>query len=213
MITIRTFVFNMFQVNSFVLSDETGECIIIDPGCYYPEETQKLKNYISNNNLTPVLLINTHCHIDHILGNKFVFEEYGFKPLIHKEELLVLKSANEFSTMLNLPDPESPVSDVFMVDDQILKFGISTLKVIYTPGHTPGHVSLYSEENRFLICGDVLFDGSIGRTDLPGGDYIQLISSIKTRILTLGDEVKVYSGHGEPTTTGKERKTNPFLIY
>jgi hydroxyacylglutathione hydrolase len=213
MITIRTFVFNMFQVNSFVLSDETGECIIIDPGCYYPEETQKLKNYITNNNLTPVMLINTHCHIDHILGNKFIFGEFGLKPLIHKEELVVLKSANEFSTMLNMPDPESPVSDIFIEDDQILKFGKSTLKVIFTPGHSPGHISLYSEENRFIICGDVLFNGSIGRTDLPGGDYNQLIISIKTRILSLGDEVKVYSGHGEPTTTGKERKTNPFLIY
>ena len=213
MISIRTFVFNMFQVNSFVISDETGECIIIDPGCYDLNESNKLKNFIGNNNLTPVMLINTHCHIDHILGNKFVFDEYGLKPLIHRDELVVLSSANEFSTMLNFPDPHSPISEIFLEDDQVIKFGKSSLKVIFTPGHTPGHISLYNEENRFLICGDVLFDGSIGRTDLPGGDYLQLIKSIKTRILSLGDEIKVYPGHGETTTTGKERKTNPFLIY
>jgi len=203
----------MFQVNCFVISDETGKCVIIDPGCSVPAETQKLKNFIDNNKLTPVMLINTHCHIDHILGNKFVFDEFGLKPVIHKEELVVLTSANEYSTILDLPEPQSPLPEIFLTDNEILNFGKSTLKVIFTPGHTPGHISLYSEENRFIICGDVLFDGSIGRTDLPGGDYLQLIKSIKTRILSLGDEIKVYPGHGDTTTTGKERNSNPYLIY
>jgi glyoxylase-like metal-dependent hydrolase (beta-lactamase superfamily II) len=213
MITIRTFAFNMFQVNSLVLSDETGECIIIDPGCYDSSEKQKLKNYIENNGLSPVMLINTHCHVDHILGNNFVFEQYGLKPMIHKVEMVLLTSAGEFSSMLNLPDPKSPLPEKFLADNEIIRFGKSELKVIFTPGHSPGHISLYSELNRFIICGDVLFEGSIGRSDLPGGDHLQLIKSIKTRILTLGDEIKVYSGHGNTTTTGRERKTNPFLIY
>jgi hydroxyacylglutathione hydrolase len=213
MINVRTFTFNMFQVNTFVISDETGECIIIDPGCYIPAENEKLKNYITKNELTPVMLINTHCHVDHILGNKFVFEEYAKKPLIHKEELVILTSANEYSKFLNLPAPDSPGPDRFVEDNELICFGNSSVKVIFTPGHTPGHISLFSEENKFIICGDVLFNGSIGRTDLPGGDYLTIIRSIKTRILTLGDDIKVYSGHGEPTTTGKERNTNPFLIY
>ena len=213
MINIRTFTFNMFQVNSFVINDETNECVIIDPGCYITAETSKLKNYIEKSGFKPVLLINTHCHIDHILGNKFVFEEYGLKPLLHNEELVVLTSANEFSKMLNLPDPESPLADTFLQDNQVIKFGNSELEVIFTPGHTPGHISLYSEENKFIICGDVLFDGSIGRTDLPGGDYLTLIRSIKTRILPLGDDITVYSGHGDTTTTGKERNSNPFLLF
>jgi hydroxyacylglutathione hydrolase len=213
MIDVKTFTFNMFQVNSFVMSDETGECIIVDPGCYIPAEKEKLKNYIAKNQLSPVILINTHCHVDHILGNKFVFEEYGKKPLIHKEEHVILASANEYSKFLNLPAPGSPEPDHFIEDNEIISFGNSTVKVIFTPGHSPGHISLYSEEDKFIICGDVLFDGSIGRTDLPGGDYLTLIKSIKTRILTLGDDIKVYSGHGEPTITGKERKTNPFLIF
>ena len=213
MINVRSFTFNMFQVNTFVISDETGECIIIDPGCYIPAENEKLKNYITKNELTPVLLINTHCHVDHILGNKFVFEEYAKKPVIHKEELVILTSANDYSKFLNLPAPDSPEPDRFVEDNELICFGNSSVKVIFTPGHTPGHISLFSEENKFIICGDVLFNGSIGRTDLPGGDYLTIIRSIKTRILTLGDDIKVYSGHGEPTTTGKERNTNPFLIY
>lgn len=213
MINVRTFTFNMFQENTLVISDETGECIIIDPGCHIPAETEKLKNYIEKNELKPVMLINTHCHVDHILGNKFVFEEYGLKPEIHKEELVILTSANDYSRMLNLPDPESPLPESFLEDNQILFIGNSILKVIFTPGHSPGHISLYCEEDKFIICGDVLFDGSIGRTDLPGGDYLQLIKSIKTRIFPLGDDIKVYSGHGEPTTTGKERNSNPFLLF
>lgn len=213
MINVRTFTFNMFQVNTYVISNETGECIIIDPGCYIQPETSKLKNYIEKNDFKPIMLINTHCHVDHILGNKFVFEEYGLKPLIHKEELVILTSANEYSKMLNLPDPESPFPEIFLEDNQIIIFGSSNLEVILTPGHTPGHISLYNKDNQIIFCGDVLFDGSIGRSDLPGGDYMQLIKSIKTRILPLGDDIKVYSGHGEPTTTGKERKTNPFLIF
>lgn len=213
MINIRTFAFNMFQVNTLVLNDDNGDCVIIDPGCQDATEFGKLIQYIKKNELRPVMLINTHCHVDHILGNKFVFEEYGIKPLLHVEELGVLTSANDYSRMLNLPDPESPLPESFLEDEQILKFGTSTLLVIFTPGHSPGHVSLYSEENKFIICGDVLFDGSIGRTDLPGGDYLQLIKSIKTRILPLGDDIKVYSGHGNSTTIGKERKTNQFLLY
>jgi glyoxylase-like metal-dependent hydrolase (beta-lactamase superfamily II) len=213
MINVKTFAFNMFQVNSLVINDDSGECIIIDPGCYYPEEKESLKKYITENNFSPVLLINTHCHVDHILGNKYVFEEYGLKPVIHKQEQLILTSANEYSSYLNLPSPDSPDADHYVEDNEIVNFGNSTVQIILTPGHTPGHISIYSEADKFIICGDVLFNGSIGRTDLPGGDYLQLMRSIKTRIIHLGDDIKVYSGHYEPTSIGKERKTNPFLIF
>jgi len=211
MIRVKQFVYNDIMVNTFIVHDETNECLIIDPGCMWKDEQEHLSGIISNNSLKPVKLINTHCHIDHIPGNRFVYNTYNLKPEVHKLELNNLKHADEYSATFGFPPPNSPEPEVFLEEGNKIVFGNSSLDVIYTPGHSPGHITLYAKEERFIICGDVLFAQSIGRTDLPGGNYEQLILSIKEKLLVLGDDVKVYSGHGPSTNIGFEKVNNPFL--
>jgi hydroxyacylglutathione hydrolase len=212
MINFKVFAFNLFYVNTFILYDETAECLIIDPGCQDKREEQKLADFIQENNLKPVRLINTHCHVDHILGNRFIFENYGLRPEIHKDEKIILTSSNCYCEVVGLPLPNSPIPEKYLEDGEEILFGNSKLKVLLTPGHTPGHVSFYSEVEKFVICGDVLFAGSIGRTDLPGGNFDHIIESIKTKLLVLDDDVTVYSGHGQSTQIGYEKRYNPFLF-
>jgi hydroxyacylglutathione hydrolase len=211
MITVRKFVFNDFQVNTFLVSDETKECLIIDPGCYSVYEKNELRDYCEKNDLIPVKLINTHGHIDHILGNIFIKESYNIPAAAHKSDQNYIKGFSEQGQMFgyNVDDPGE--IDEFLEDGDIVKFGASELKVLNVPGHSMGSIALYSAEQRFLIAGDILFNGSIGRTDLPGGDYDTIINSIKTKILTLPRDVTVYPGHGPSTTIGYEIDTNPFL--
>ena len=213
MIQVKIFTVNFFYINSLLLYDETGECIIVDPGYNDPSEKQMLQSFISKNDLNPVKLINTHCHIDHILGNRFIFDEYGLKPEIHKDELVILTSTNSYANIFNMPSPNSPLPDIYLEDNSKITFGKSEMEIIWVPGHTPGHINLFARDEKFIVCGDVLFRGSIGRTDLPGGDYDTIINSINSRLMVLPDDVKVYSGHGEPTSIGYERKYNPFLNY
>jgi len=209
---IKTFTFNQFLENTIVISDSTNECIIIDPGCYNDEEKKTLKNYITTNNLNPVRLINTHCHIDHILGNNFVFRNWGIDLEINEKDLDLLNNADQIAKLYGFTNYErSPMPKKFINEDDIINFGISELKVIFTPGHAPGHISLYSEKDNLIISGDVIFQNSIGRTDLPGGDFNTLINSIKNKILSLDDNVIIYCGHGPNTTVGNERRKNPFL--
>ncbi len=211
MTAIAGFTFNMFQENTYVLYDETKECIIIDPGCNEVHEQKELTGFIDSENLKPVMLINTHCHVDHVMGNKFVFDTYGLKPVMHKLEVPVLQSAVRFAGMFGVQMTDSPQPEKFLDDGDVVKFGSTELEVIFTPGHSPGEVCLFCKKENLLIAGDVLFNQSIGRTDLPGGDYNTLIASIKERLLPLGDDVKVYSGHGPETTIGFEKQNNPFL--
>jgi hydroxyacylglutathione hydrolase len=211
MLQLKIFAFNMFYVNTYLLYDESGECLIVDPGCYEKREQEQLAQFILKNELNPVKLINTHCHVDHILGNKFILEKYGLKPEIHSDEMVLLESSNMFCGVLGLPLPDSPLPEYFLNDNEIIHFGKSFLQVLFTPGHSPGHITLYSAEQKFIICGDVLFAGSIGRTDLPGGDYDRLIQSIQTRLMILPENVVVHSGHGQPTEIGFEKRHNPFL--
>jgi len=209
---IKTFTFNQFLENTIVVSDSTNECIIIDPGCYNDEEKKILENYITKNNLNPVKLINTHCHIDHILGNNFVSRNWGIDLEINEKDLDLLNNADQIAKIYGFTNYErSPMPKKFINEDDIINFGISELKVIFTPGHAPGHVSLYSEKDSLIISGDVIFQNSIGRTDLPGGDFNTLINSIKNKILSLDDNVIIYCGHGPNTTVGNERRKNPFL--
>ena len=209
---IKTFTFNQFLENTIVVSDSTNECIIIDPGCYNDEEKKILENYITKNNLNPVKLINTHCHIDHILGNNFVSRNWGIDPEINEKDLDLLNNADQIAKIYGFTNYErSPIPKKFINEDDIVYFGISELKVIFTPGHAPGHISLYSEKDSLIISGDVIFQNSIGRTDLPGGDFNTLINSIKNKILSLDDNVIIYCGHGPNTTVGNERRKNPFL--
>lgn len=211
MISVRKFVFNDFQVNTFIIYDETKECLVVDPGCYSFYEKNELKNYCEENNLKPVKIINTHGHIDHILGNLFVKENFSIRVAAHKADQDYIKGFSEQGMMFGYDIDNPGEIDEFLEDGDIIKFGVSELKVIHVPGHSMGSIALYSEEQKFLIAGDVLFNGSIGRTDLPGGDYDIIINSIRTKILTLPAEVTVYPGHGPSTTISYETETNPFL--
>ncbi len=212
MTTIAGFTFNMFQENTYILYDETGECAIIDPGCFDKSEQNELIDFIASKNLKPVKLINTHCHVDHIMGNSFIHERFGLKPVMHKAEVQQLQAASMYAGMFGVKITPSPLPKEFIEEGDKVVFGKSELEVFFTPGHSPGEVCLFCRVEKFLVAGDVLFLQSIGRTDLPGGDYNTLIQSIRTKLFPLGDDVKVYSGHGPETTIGFERKNNPFLV-
>jgi glyoxylase-like metal-dependent hydrolase (beta-lactamase superfamily II) len=209
---IKSFTFNPFQENTYVVYDDTKECIIIDPGCYTDKERDELRRFITSEGLKPVKLINTHCHIDHVLGNKFTSELWDLELYMHKEDLPLLENAGNIGKMYGFEDYEgSPYPKHFLAQDDTLTFGESSFKILFTPGHAPGHICLYSKKNNLLIAGDVLFNRSIGRTDLPGGDYNTLIKSIKTKLLPLDENTIVYCGHGPSTSIGKEKMSNPFL--
>jgi hydroxyacylglutathione hydrolase len=211
-VTIKAFTFNPFEENSYVVSDETGECIIIDPGCYEKWEQDELKNYIRSNNLTVKQLINTHCHIDHVLGNYFVEKEFNAKVWIHKVEEPYLKAVKTYAPNYGMQMYQEGSVGGFLDEDGEVSFGNSSLKILFLPGHSPGHLAFYNLKQKICIAGDVLFRQSIGRTDLPGGNFNTLISSITTKLFKLPDDIVVYPGHGESTTIGFEKKYNPFLV-
>ena len=209
---VKSFTFNPFQENTYVIYDDSKECIIIDPGCYNEKERTELRRFITAESLKPVKLINTHCHIDHVLGNKFTIELWDLELYMHKEDLPLLENAGNISKMYGLEDYEgSPSPKYFLDQGDTLNFGDSRFNILFTPGHAPGHICLYSQENNLIIAGDVLFERSIGRTDLPGGDHNTLINSIKTQLFTLPNKTQVFCGHGPNTTIGYEKKYNPFL--
>ena len=209
---VKSFTFNQFQENTFVVYDNTKECLIIDPGCYSENERTELRTFIMSEGLKPVKLINTHCHIDHVLGNKFVSELWDLELYIHKEDLPVLENVKDISGFFGFENYErSPSPKHFLAQGDTLNFGDSSFDILFTPGHAPGHICLLSKKDGFIIAGDVLFNGSIGRTDLPGGDYDTLIESIKTKLLPLDENTIVYCGHGPSTSIGKEKMSNPFL--
>ena len=211
MLTVKTFTFNPVQENTYVLYNEKKECCIIDPGCYFSEERDRLKTDIEKTGLKPVLLLNTHCHLDHIFGNKFVAETWGLDLHIHEKEKIVLDNAPASGLRFQLPfeNYEGPL--VYIKEGENIKLGDDELEVFFTPGHSPGSVSFYHEAGGFVIGGDVLFNGSIGRTDLPGGSFEVLEESIRTRLYTLPEDVIVHPGHGGSTTIGDEMKSNPFV--
>ena len=209
---IKSFTFNMVDENTYILYDDTKEAVIIDPGCSDAIEQKKLTDFIAANRLKVVRLLNTHCHLDHVLGNPLVVEKYGVGLEIHKNEIPVLNYAVASGLRYGIQVPEQPTPKAFLEENEIINFGDMQLKVLYAPGHSPGSICFYNEAENYLIGGDVLFFDSIGRTDLPGGNHEQLLESIKTRLMTLPDNVKVYSGHGQATTIGRERTNNPFLI-
>lgn len=212
MITVQIFTFNAYSENTYVLYDETKECVIIDPGMYEGYEQTELVNFIKKNELNPVLLLNTHCHLDHVFGNKFVFDQWGLKPQFHEGELRILQAVPSYAPQMGFTRYElSPEPDTFLPENGTVTFGKSSLEIIFSPGHSPAHVCFYSAENKLLIGGDVLFYNSIGRTDLPGGNHQQLIGNIKEKLFVLPDEVKVYPGHGPATSIGFEKQHNPFF--
>ena len=211
MLSVKSFVFNPVQENTYVLFNEKGQCCIIDPGCYFPEEREELKAEIELAGLTPVLLLNTHCHLDHVFGNKYVHDTWGLRLHLHEKEKPVLDFAPQSGQMWQLPfdNYEGPL--VYLNEEKTIKVGEDELEVRCTPGHSPGSVSFYHKAGGFVIGGDVLFQGSVVRTDLPGGSFETLAKSIHTQLFTLPDETVVYSGHGSATTVGFEKRNNPFV--
>lgn len=211
MIKVEKFVVNPLGENSFLLYDETGECVFVDPGFYYDEEHQEIKDFISENNLKPVSITNTHCHFDHIMGVEFIRNEYKIPFCAHASDAFWVEKALDQGKMFGFKmKTVSPINN-FITETEKLKFGNSQMEIIHLPGHSPGHVVFYAKEDKILIAGDVLFYGSIGRTDLPGGNYETLISNIKNKLFALPDDTKVFCGHGPETTLGFEKASNPFL--
>lgn len=211
MFAVKVFIFSPVQENTYVLYNEKDECIIIDPGCYYDNERDELAFFIDSNGLTPVLLLNTHCHLDHVFGNKWVSEKYGLKLHLHEKEKPVLDYAPTAGLRWNLPFDNYQGDVIYLREGDTIQLGEDKLEVFFTPGHSPGSIIFYCRKQQFVIGGDVLFKMSVGRTDLPGGDHMTLLNSIQTKLFVLPDEVKVYSGHGDSTTIGFEKRNNPFL--
>jgi hydroxyacylglutathione hydrolase len=208
---IARFTFNDFQENTYVLYDESNECLIIDPGCNDTLEQKTISDFIADNMLTPTMLINTHCHIDHVLGNRYISDKYALALYAHEIEKKVLASQSMVAQYYGLYYDPSPDITGVLEANTVINFGNSELKILFVPGHSPGHICLFHQKSNQLIAGDALFKESIGRTDLPGGDYDTLIFSIKNELFTLPESTIVYSGHGDSTTIGHELKNNPFF--
>jgi glyoxylase-like metal-dependent hydrolase (beta-lactamase superfamily II) len=211
MTNVKIFQFNPLQQNTYLMYNEDGDCIVVDPGCYTDKERDQLKGFIDAKQLKPVMLINTHCHLDHVVGNKFVHETYGLELHIHEGEKQVLEMAPTSGLMWNLPFDNYAGPIHFLDENSHLTLGDEAIQVLFTPGHSPASISFYVPQSGFVIVGDVLFRESVGRTDLPGGSPAVLVKSILEKLYSLPDETIVYSGHGIPTTIGHEKVHNPYV--
>lgn len=210
MLQVKKFTFNPFEENTYLLFDETQECIVVDPGCYEKAEQQELVNFIETNQLIVKKLINTHCHIDHVLGNAFVKRKFNVPLYIHSIEEPLLRAVSSYASNYGFNRYEDSTPDAFLKEYDVVEFGNQKLSVLFVPGHSPGHIALYDAASKSLLGGDVLFENSIGRSDLPGGNFNTLITSIHEKFFALPDDVTVYCGHGEETSIGFEKRTNPF---
>jgi len=211
MLQIKSFTFNPFAENTYVLYDDTLEAVIIDPGCYDKDEKAELFDFIKINQLTPVKLLNTHCHIDHVLGNAFVINTYDIPLWFHQGEEPVLRAVSTYASNYGFPQYQESHANHYIKEGEPVQFGNTSLKPILVPGHAPGHLVFYHAPSKLCIGGDTLFQGSIGRTDLPGGDHDTLLDAIKTKLFALPEDVTVYPGHGPATTIGHEKVNNPFV--
>jgi glyoxylase-like metal-dependent hydrolase (beta-lactamase superfamily II) len=208
---IYKLVFSPVEVNTYILAGSSGDCAIIDCGCFDKEEMGKFEHFIKENKLNPVLLLNTHCHLDHVFGNKFILDRYGLKTFSGELDEENRKNATQHALMFGLTMETPPEPSGFIKDNQIITFGETKLQALHVPGHTAGSIAFYDKEDEVVFTGDALFSGSIGRTDLPGGNYDTLIASITNKLFVLPPSTTVYPGHGESTTIGKEMRSNPFF--
>lgn len=211
---VKTFEFNPLVVNTYLLSDETGECAVIDATCFYPGERELLFSYVVDRDFKVKLLLNTHLHFDHIFGVNFLTSQFGTKLACHQADEFLLENIPAQLQMFGLGRANTdykPQIGTYLKDNDVVAFGNQQLRVIHVPGHSPGSIVFYNPAAGCLFSGDVLFRGSIGRTDLAGGNYEQLIDGIKTKLFTLPDDTVVYPGHGPATTIGFEKKNNPFF--
>jgi len=207
---IKKFTFNSFQENTYIVSSN-NDCMIIDPGCSNQREKKEIINYIEDNQLNPIELINTHCHLDHIFGNNFISKKYNLRPKMHKQDFPLLERSLDIAKLYNVDLEPPPLNIEFINEQDIIIIGDTKWEIIFTPGHAPGHICLLNKKDNAIIVGDVLFFMSIGRTDLPGCNHSDLISSIQNKIINLDEQINVYCGHGENTTIGFEKNNNPFL--
>lgn len=208
---VSSFTFNAFAENTYLLHDHSKECVVVDPGCYEEREKQTLLKFVREQGLKVVKLLNTHGHIDHVLGNKFVADTFGVGLYNHPQDLATLRAVPAFAPVYGFEKYEETLPEGHVEENDVIRFGESELKVLFTPGHAPGHVVYYCEQDKICLGGDVLFQRSIGRYDLPGGDLQTLLHSIRTKLFALPDEVRVFPGHGPSTTIGEEKRHNPFL--
>jgi glyoxylase-like metal-dependent hydrolase (beta-lactamase superfamily II) len=211
MLTVKRFIFNPIQENTYVVYNTKDACAIIDPGCYFPEEKQSLSHWLKESHLHPNFLLNTHCHLDHVFGNKWVAEHYNLELQIGEKELWTFNFAPESGIRWSMPFENYSGNILFLKEGEKIILGEDNLEVLFTPGHSVGHVVFYNRIQGFVIGGDVLFRMGIGRTDIPGGNTETLLKSIREKLFSMPDDVIVYPGHGEPTTIGYEKEFNPFL--
>jgi glyoxylase-like metal-dependent hydrolase (beta-lactamase superfamily II) len=211
MLQIKSFTFNPFQENTYLLYGDSKEATLIDPGCFTPGERKEMEDFILAHNLKVTQLLNTHCHIDHVLGNAWAVKKFGVQLQIHIDEASVLKSVEVYATNYGFHGYEPSQADKFLTEGQCIQVGNENLTVLFVPGHSPGHVVFYHEASKRCIAGDTLFKGSIGRTDLPGGNHSLLLEKIKNQLFVLPEETIVYPGHGPETTIGYEKIYNPFI--
>ena len=208
---LKTFTFNPFQVNTYVLYDESGQCVIIDPACYEDTEKKILAEFIMKEKLEPLFVLNTHGHVDHILGNNFITKEFNIPLKTHNDSLYFIEKGKEYAQVFGFEIQDQVKPEEFLEDGGVINYGNQQLKLIYTPGHADGSLCFYHQEDGLLFCGDVLFKAGMGRTDLPTGDYDKLIKNIKEKLMVLPEDVIVYPGHGPETTIGEEKYNNPFI--
>ena len=211
MLQISSFTFNPFQENTYIIHNEENECWIVDPGMYDQSEKNFLADYIKRKNWTPRFIINTHCHLDHIFGAKYLIDEFNIGFKINKLELEILNNAKNSAALFGLNFNDIPTPTELIDQNSELNLGNNRINVFHTPGHSPGSISFYSKDSNWVLSGDTLFQNSIGRTDLPGGHHETLLKSIKEKLFSLPEETIVYSGHGPKTTIGHEKNNNPFF--
>lgn len=208
---IQSFTFNPFSENTYVLYDETGECIILDPGCAFPDEEAELSQFIAAKNLTVKNVLLTHAHVDHIFGCDYVCKTYNVGITMHKDDHFFLQRGPQIGMMYGFPVKEAPEPEAYLNEGDTFTVGNTTLTVLHTPGHSPGSITFIHTDSKSILSGDVLFQGSIGRPDLPGGNLEILLDNIRTKLFILPDDFQVFSGHGPVTTIGIEKKFNPYF--
>ena len=208
---VKSFVFNAFYENTYLLSSSNLETLVLDPGCYEDFEKKELTDFIKTNKLKPIAIINTHCHIDHVLGNDYLKKLYNIPLWIPATEKNLLKSVSTYAPTMGIQDYQEAQPDKLLSEKDVITFGSKKLEILYAPGHSEGHLMFYHAADKSLMAGDVIFRESIGRTDLPGGNFKTLEESIKNQVYTLPEAVKIYPGHGPSTTVGHEKKHNPFV--
>ena len=209
--TLHHLVFNPYEVNTYIVAAADGQCAIIDPACCSPGEQATLKKFITDKGLRPIWLINTHGHFDHVIGNAFVCKTWQVKTAAHSGDLFLMEIAYKQGEIFGFSVEQPPTPAVCFEDGQIIDFDDVSLQIRHIPGHSPGSIVLYSSAQNWVIVGDVMFRGSIGRTDLPGGNFDLLISGIEAKLLSLPPDTEVYTGHGPKTSIGREKKYNPYL--